>query len=134
MITPDTSVLIAGFATWHEGHQLAIRALNRGVHLIAHTTVETHSVLTRLPPPHRVAPAAVRAYLLNVTAGDYLTLNALAYRSLIDDLAEHAITGGASYDALVALTAKAAGATLLTRDLRAVTTYERLNVAFELTT
>lgn len=55
MIAPDTSVLVAGFATWHEGHEAAVRALNRGVHLIAHAAVETYSVLTRLPPPHRIA-------------------------------------------------------------------------------
>lgn len=103
MIAPDTSVLVAGFATWHEGHEAAVRALNRGVHLIAHAAVETYSVLTRLPPPHRIAPVAVHAYL-------------------------------ADYDALVGFTAKAAGAKLLTRDLRAVETYERLRVEVELVT
>jgi predicted nucleic acid-binding protein len=131
VIAPDTSVLVAGFATWHEGHDLAVRALNRGVHLIAHAAVETYSVLTRLPPPHRVSPVAVQAYLADVTSTEYLTLDARSHRGLIDHLAEHHVTGGAIYDALVGLTAKAAGATLLTRDLRAVRTYERLRVAFE---
>ena len=135
MIAPDTSVLIAGFATWHEGHESATRALNRGVHLVAHTTVETYSVLTRLPPPHRVTPAAVHAYLTDIASGDrYLTLDALAHRGLINHLAERNVTGGATYDALVGLTAKGAGATLLTRDLRAVRTYERLCVEYELMT
>ena len=134
MIAPDTSVLVAGFATWHEGHESAVRALSRGVHLIAHAAVETYSVLTRLPPPHRVAPDAVRAYLTEVTSSDYLTLDARSHRGLIDHLAEHAVTGGATYDALVGATAKAAGATLLTRDLRAMTTYERLRVQVELVT
>ncbi len=134
MIAPDTSVLIAGFATWHEGHESAVRALNRGVRLIAHTAVETYSVLTRLPPPHRVAPVAIHAYLTDVTSSDYLTLDARSHRGLLDDLTEHDVTGGATYDALVGLTAKAAGATLLTRDLRAVRIYERLRVEFELVT
>ncbi|ETW21926.1 type II toxin-antitoxin system VapC family toxin [Mycobacterium gastri] len=132
MIAPDTSVLVAGFATWHEGHESAVRALNRGVQLIAHAAVETYSVLTRLPPPHRVAPDAVHAYLTGVTSSDYLTLDAGSHRGLIDRLAELGVTGGGSYDALVGITAKAAGATLLTRDVRAVTTYERLQVQFEL--
>ncbi len=132
MIAPDTSVLIAGFATWHDGHESAVRALNRGVHLIAHTAVETYSVLTRLPPPHRVAPIAARAYVTGITSDDYLTLDTLSHRGLIDHLAEHDVTGGATYDGLIGLTAKGAGATLLTRDLRAVTTYERLRVKFEL--
>jgi predicted nucleic acid-binding protein len=134
VIAPDTSVLIAGFATWHEGHESAVHALKRGVHLIAHTALETYSVLTRLPPPHRVAPAAVHAYLAHLTHSDYLTLDANSHRLLLDQLAEHAVGGGATYDALVGFTARAAGATLLTRDQRAVRTYERLEVPFELTT
>lgn len=134
MIAPDTSVLIAGFATWHEGHTSALRALNRGVRLIAHTALETYSVLTRLPPPHRVVPVAVHAYLTGITSGDYLTLDPPSHRGLIDHLAEHDVTGGATYDALIGMTAKAAGATLLTRDLRAVPIYERLRLEFELVT
>lgn len=134
MIAPDTSVLVAGFATWHEGHEAAVRALNRGVHLIAHAAVETYSVLTRLPPPHRIAPVAVHAYLADITSSNYLALDACSYRGLTDHLAEHDVTGGATYDALVDFTAKAAGAKLLTRDLRAVETYERLRVEVELVT
>lgn len=134
MIAPDTSVLVAGFATWHEAHQSAARALNRGVHLIAHTAVETYSVLTRLPPPHRVAAAVVQAYLADATSENYLVLDAQPHRDLINHLAAHNVTGGAAYDALVGWTAKAAGATLLTRDQRAVRTYDLLNVDYELVT
>lgn len=134
MIAPDTSILVAGFATWHEAHQSATRALNRGVHLVAHAAVETYSVLTRLPPPHRVTPAVVHAYLADVTSADFLTLGARPHRELIGFLAAHNVTGGATYDALVATTAKAAGATLLTRDRRAVRTYELLQVEYELVT
>ncbi len=94
--------------------------------------VETYSVLTRLPPPHRVAPQAVRAYLDSVSSADYLTLDSRAYRELIDRLSRHGIAGGATYDALVGSAATAAGATLLTRDHRAVRTYELLQVGYEL--
>lgn len=134
MIAPDTSILVAGFATWHEAHQSAARALNRGAHLIAHTAVETYSVLTRLPPPHRVAPDVVHAYLTDVTSADYLTLDARSHRDLISYLAARNVTGGATYDALVGSTANAAGATLLTRDRRAVRTYRLLRVEYELVT
>jgi predicted nucleic acid-binding protein len=134
VIAPDTSVLIAAFATWHDGHNSAVRALNRGVHLIAHTALETYSVLTRLPPPHRVEPVAVHAYLADLASSDYLTLDPRSHRVLIAHLAEHGVTGGSTYDALVGLTAKAAGATLLTRDARAIPTYERLQLEFELVT
>lgn len=134
MIAPDTSVLIAAFATWHDGHDSAVRALNRGVQLIAHTALETYSVLTRLPPPHRVEPVAVHTYLADLASSDYLTLDPRSHRDLIAHLAEHGVTGGSTYDALVGLTAKAAGATLLTRDARAIPTYERLQLEFELVT
>lgn len=96
--------------------------------------METYSVLTRLPPPHRVAPAAVHAYLADVTSADYLTLDARSHRELINYLAAQNVTGGATYDALVGSTAMAAGATLLTRDRRAVRTYELLQVDYELVT
>lgn len=99
--------------------------------MIAHATLETYSVLTRLPPPHCVAPVAVHACLTDITSSDYLTLDARSHRGLIDGLAEHDVTGGATYDALVGSTAKAAGATLLTRDLPAIRTYERLRMEFE---
>jgi len=134
VIAPDTSVLVAGFATWHEAHQSAVRALNRRIHLVAHTVVETYSVLTRLPPPHRVAPDVVDAYLTGFTSADYLTLDARSHRALIHYLATHNVTGGPTYDALVGSTANAAGATLLTRHRRAVRTYKLLNVEYELVT
>ena len=132
MIAPDTSVLIAGFATWHEGHESAVRALNRGVHLIGQTAFETYSVLTRLPPPHRVDAVVVSAYLAGITSSSYLTLDAESHRDLINQLAVLGVTGGPTYDALIGWTAKLAGATVLTRDVRAVATYERLLVGFEL--
>ena len=74
----------------------------------------------------------VRAYLASVTSAEFLTLDARAHRDLIDDLAAHNIAGGAAYDALVGSTANAAGATLLTRDRRAVRTYELMQVTYEL--
>ncbi|HEX2798109.1 MAG TPA: VapC toxin family PIN domain ribonuclease, partial [Thermoanaerobaculia bacterium] len=40
--------------------------------------------------------------------------------------------GGAVYDALVAETARHAGATLLTRDRRAIAVYEKIGVTYEL--
>jgi predicted nucleic acid-binding protein len=73
-------------------------------------------------------------YLAGLTSSDYLMLDGQAHRRLIDHIVEHDITGGSAYDALVGLTAKAAGITLLTRDQRAVRTYERLRVEFEIVT
>lgn len=41
---------------------------------------------------------------------------------MLDAQSANSPTGGASYDALIGFTAKSAGATLLTRDLRAIPT------------
>ena len=50
---------------------------------------------------------------------------------LVQLLAERGIGGGSVYDALIGLTAKRAGATLLTRDLRARATYLAVGVEHE---
>lgn len=52
----DSSVVIAAFATWHEYHVIARKAMTARPRLIAHAAVESYSVLTRLPPPHRASP------------------------------------------------------------------------------
>ncbi|MEX2240756.1 MAG: PIN domain-containing protein [Burkholderiales bacterium] len=64
MIAADTSVVVAAFASWHEGHAAALRALGRGVRVPAHVLLESYSVLTRLPPPHRAAARHWTAPLL----------------------------------------------------------------------
>lgn len=61
-----------------------------------------------------------------------LNLPGPALRLLMHTAVAARISGGAIYDALIAETAKRAGATLLTRDRRAVSTYERLAVRYEL--
>ncbi|MGH3665844.1 MAG: PIN domain-containing protein [Egibacteraceae bacterium] len=127
MIAVDTSVVVAALAAWHEGHTTSRETVQRRPRLIAHVALETYSVLTRLPPPHRVSPAVVHAYLLRQFPEPWLTLAAEEHRSLLDTLHRRGVGGGAVYDALVAATAVAAGATLLTRDVRARPVYALLN-------
>lgn len=134
MIAVDTSVVVAGFASWHEGHRAAAAALERRPRLPAHVGVESFSVLTRLPPPHRVSPELVSAFLRERFEVPPLTLPASAYLRLIDEATRIGISGGAVYDALVAATVRHAGATLLSRDLRAIRMYELLGVGYELVT
>lgn len=129
MIAADTSVVVAGFAAWHELHESARRALDQGAELVAHCAVETYSVLTRLPPPHRADARVVRDFLADRFPGPYLTLSADGHRRMVRTLADLDVTGGAAYDALVATTALNAGATLLTGDRRAARTYERCGAA-----
>ena len=61
-----------------------------------------------------------------------LTLSAQGYDRLLDAAANEDITGGAVYDAIVAATAVEAGATLVTRDRRAIPTYQRLRADYRL--
>ena len=127
----DTSVVVAAFASWHEGHQRATEVLALGVRLPAHCAIECVSVLTRLPPPHRVAGALARDFVLSRFTEPLLTLDPADHRALLDQLAEKSITGGAVYDGLVALTAGRHGARLFSRDQRAARVYEALAVEFE---
>ncbi len=128
MRAADTSVVVAAFASWHEHHDPARRALDSGVRLIEHCALETYSVLTRLPPPHRSPGAVARDFIRSRFPEPYLRLTAAAYRAFILGLPERAVVGGAAYDALVAATAAASGAELVTCDRRAAAVYESYGV------
>lgn len=131
MKAPDTSVLIAALVSWHESHDVAREAI-RGSRLIAHTQFEMLSVLTRLPEPNRVDGALVAEFLALVFPAPPLALTGAALRRAPVKLAESGVLGGAVYDGLVALTALAHGATLVSLDKRAETTYARLGVSVEM--
>lgn len=120
----DTSVVVAAFASWHEFHERARKALDGGARLIDHCALETYSVLTRLPPPHRCTGAMVRDFLRLRFNESYLRLEHRAYKEFVLELPDRAITGGAAYDALVAATAVGHSAELVTCDRRAASTYE----------
>ena len=128
MKAADTSLVVAAFASWHERHDSARRVLDGGLRLIEHCALETYSVLTRLPPPHRTSGAIVRDFLETRFPQPFLRLNTQAYRYFILGLHDRGVTGGAAYDALVAATAASSGAELVTCDLRALAVYERYGV------
>ena len=132
MKAADTSVVVAALASWHEGHAPASAAVAGGVRLPAHALLEAFSVLTRLPPPHRFEARAARDLLRGTFSDAPLTLDAREHPALLDRLVEVGLSGGASYDALIGATASRHGATLLTRDSRAVRVYAALGIAFEL--
>jgi predicted nucleic acid-binding protein len=131
LIAVDTSVVVAAFATWHEFHDLAAAAMVRLPRLPAQSAIESYSVLTRLPPPHRAAASDVRDFLHANFANDYLALAPAAWKSFIDEITRLGIAGGATYDALIAATTREAGATLITCDRRAHRTYQQLGIAVE---
>ena len=88
--------------------------------------------MTRLPPPHRVQPAMVLDFLADRCPEPYLALDAAGHRDLLARLAELGITGGAAYDALVAATAAAHGARLISCDSRAMQTYQQFGVEYRI--
>jgi predicted nucleic acid-binding protein len=128
----DTSVVIAAFASWHENHEAARRALDGGLRLVEHCALETYSVLTRLPPPHRTSGEVVRDFLTARFPQPFLRLSEAAYKDFILGLPDQGMTGGAAYDALVAATAAGCEAELITCDRRALPVYERYGVRAQL--
>ena len=132
MKAADTSLVVAAFASWHENHEAARRVLDGGLRLIEHCALETYSVLTRLPPPHRISGEVVRDFLAARFPHPLLRLSEPVYKSFILGLVDHGVTGGAVYDALVAATAAGCGAELVSCDRRALTVYERYGVRAQL--
>jgi len=124
----DTSVVIAAFASWHENHEAARRALDSGLRLVEHCALESYSVLTRLPPPHRASGEVVRDFLTARFPQPFLRLSEDAYKDFILGLPDQGMAGGAAYDALVAATAAGCEAELITCDRRALPVYERYGV------
>lgn len=128
MKTADTSAVIAAFASWHENHEAARRVLDSELRLIEHCALESYSVLTRLPPPHRASGTLVRRFLEARFPQRFLRLSKSAYRDFVFGLPDHEVKGGGAYDALVAATAADAGFELVTCDRRALPIYERYRV------
>lgn len=132
MIVPDTSVLVAGFVASHRFHDAAASALagvRSGGGLVAHTMAETYAVLSGPNGVYRVEPGTVVAYLDQFLDGS-APIQALpdAPRRAMNLLAENRRAGGAIYDALIALAARDAGATLVSLDRRAERIYELCEV------
>ena len=124
----DTSIVVAAFASWHENHEAARRALDGGLRLVEHCALETYSVLTRLPAPHRAPGLVVRDFLAARFPDPLLRLAASDHKAFVLGLPDQGINGGAAYDALVAATAAGFDAELLTCDRRALPIYERYGV------
>ena len=83
MIALDTSVVVATFASWHEAHADSVALLARQPSLPGHVVIETYSVLTRLPPPHRAAAEIVDQFLSESFPDAPLSLPGDAQRSLV---------------------------------------------------
>jgi predicted nucleic acid-binding protein len=102
----DTSVIVAGVLGWHEHHKSALATLQHAfdhgrVVLPGPALVETYSVLTRLPAPHRISPNDALE-LLDATFHDGATVVALGSTELwrfLRGCPAAQIAGGRTYDA-----------------------------------
>jgi predicted nucleic acid-binding protein len=108
MIAVDSSVVIAGLLSWHEFHARALHALEKAIAgkrlLIAlPVLIESYSVMTRLPSPHRLRPEIAHQLLHDSLAG--VRLVGLSHRKAWTFLGECVATGtagGRVYDAVIA--------------------------------
>ncbi len=102
--------MIAAVCTWHERHEAAVSEIERRLDtgdqlaIAAHALVETYAVLTRLPAPHRLAPADAWALVKGnfIDHAAVVTLDANAHVGLLGRLAATGIGGGRTYDAVIA--------------------------------
>jgi predicted nucleic acid-binding protein len=121
VIALDSSGMVAAVCSWHERHaavaaEIERRLTARGrLAIPAHALVEAYAVLTRLPPPHRLAPADAWALLSAnfVEPATVVALEGPAHTVLLARLAAAGTGGGRTYDALIAGQAATAGADLL---------------------
>ena len=114
---------------FHRAARARLLACRRGIS--GHAAVELLSVLTRLPPPQRLSPAA--AFRLEVTNfPDSRFLSATDTADLLREFVEAGLAGGALYDGLVGAAAREHKLPLITCDRRAEPTYRALGVTYEL--
>ena len=119
--------MVPAVCGWHEHHGAAAAEIERRLaqaepmHIAGAALVEAYAVLTRLPPPYRLAPADALALLEGsfITPGRTVTLGSRAYERLLRAAPAGGIAGGRVYDGVIAACARAAGAsTLLTFNQR----------------
>lgn len=114
---------------FHLAAKARLLACRRG--MSGHAAVELLSVLTRLPPPHRLNPvAALRLQEVNFPESRFLSATDTTH--LLREFAGAGLSGGAFYDGLVGAAARKHKLPLITCDRRAEPTYRMLGVNYEL--
>jgi predicted nucleic acid-binding protein len=117
----DASCIVPLVCGWHEHHAVTARAvesyLTEGFALAvaAHSLVEAYAVLTRLPAPHRVAPAAA-FNILERNFGEATETFGLTARetwAVLGRAPAAGVGGGRTYDALIAASARKGDSPLL---------------------
>lgn len=114
LVVFDTSVLVAALVEQHPMHGRAFPWLQRAqqgeidARVTAHSLAELYAVLTTLPVRPRIAPGMARR-LVRESVEKHVHIEEILledYRSVLDDMAELGLSGGAIYDALAARVAQ----------------------------
>jgi len=100
---PDTSCLIAAVCAWHEHHEASANEIENRLAarvkmiVAASALIEAYSVLTRLPPPHRLSPNTALTLLDSsfLKLGSVIALNAKSYQTLVLGAPKNNVAGGA---------------------------------------
>ena len=113
----DTSCLVAAVLPQHEHHAPTAadlgrrRAAGHEVVIAVHALAEAYAVLTRLPPPHRLAPSDALGVLdRNWSRSEAVALTAAESWRVLREQAAAGIAGGRIYDGLIAQCARKARA------------------------
>lgn len=120
----DSSVLLAVFLADHEHHEPSLTAFlrtnPREDSCAAHSLAEIYATATRLPGKHRVSGDQVLLFLENIRERlSIVALTSEEHSEALKDAAVWGVSGGAVYDALIAVCALKSGADcLFTWDLR----------------
>lgn len=108
MTAADSSVVIAGLLSWHESHQRAVHALEHAIAgrrllIPLPVLVESYSVMTRLPSPHRLRPEIAHELLHDSFADARVVgLSPRKAWTFLRDCVSSATAGGRVYDAVIA--------------------------------
>lgn len=109
----DANCLVAAALAQHQQHRATItelsrrRAAGQALVMAAHALLEAYAVLTRLPPPHRLAPTdAVTVLDRNWSGAETVALTATETWRALRELAAAGISGGRIYDGCIAASAR----------------------------
>jgi hypothetical protein len=135
LLTADTSVTVPALLTFHDQHEQCFAAAFDVTCLTGHALTETYRVLTatRGPTGGIMAPtAAVEVLMRNFPDPPSTIGSGYEYQALLQVLANARRVSGAVYDGVIAQAARADNLRLLTRDRRAIPTYEAVGVDYEI--
>lgn len=124
----DSSVLIPALSPWHAAHQESLDALQTVEMVPAHALIETFSVMTRIGGNLRTSPE-IASEVLTDQPWEVVQLPAEEYAALLTRVTAAGRPGGAVFDAVIGATAAHHGAVLLSRDARALATYDAVGVS-----